>query len=299
MAMTSIYYTECGHWGRRDLSGSSRSRERYAESLGEGELCPDCKREALLKKREAEVAEAVKAAEEKNWPDLLGSEKQIAWATTIRAQVVNGDKDNYCFIYKDKVYKLKREAVSGIVESVLIKEKIDSKFWIDNRNNIEAIRQKAVKEFSDKYADEFTEILKAAEEIEPKNLKYMSRIYGLGAASIKEAVVASITPIPGTDNYSEKVEGKVINLFISSRGEIDAEELYNESFEIPQIIKKIKREMRAADKEDLYVKLAVAFLEMGMAIYFDWIEENEAGNIVRVYEKEKELRDKALKTCYA
>lgn len=115
----------------------------------------------------------MKAAEEKNWPDLLGSEKQIAWATTIRAQVVNGDKDNYCFIYKDKVYKLKREAVSGIVESVLIKEKIDSKFWIDNRNNIEAIRQKAVKEFSDKYADEFTEILKAAEEIEPKNLKYM------------------------------------------------------------------------------------------------------------------------------
>lgn len=170
MAMTSIYYTECGHWGRRDLSGSSRSRERYAESLGEGELCPDCKREALLKKREAEQAEAVKAAEEKNWPDLLGSEKQIAWATTIRVQVVNGDKDNYCFIYKDKVYKLKREAVSGIVGSVLVKEKIDSRFWIDNRNSIETIRQKTVKEFSDKYADEFTEILKAAEEIE---LKYV------------------------------------------------------------------------------------------------------------------------------
>lgn len=64
--------------------------ERYAESLGEGELYPDYKREALLKKREAEQAEAVKAAEEKIWSDLLGSEKQIAWATTIRAQVVNG-----------------------------------------------------------------------------------------------------------------------------------------------------------------------------------------------------------------
>ena len=49
MAMTSIYYTECGHWGRRNLSGSSRSRERYVESLGEGELYPDYKREALLK----------------------------------------------------------------------------------------------------------------------------------------------------------------------------------------------------------------------------------------------------------
>ena len=59
MAMTSIYYTECGHWGRRNLSGSSRSRERYVESLGEGELYPDYKREALLKKREAEQAEAV------------------------------------------------------------------------------------------------------------------------------------------------------------------------------------------------------------------------------------------------
>ena len=64
--------------------------ERDAESLGEGELYPDYKREALLKKREAEQAEAVKAAEEKIWSDLLGSEKQIAWATTIRAQVVNG-----------------------------------------------------------------------------------------------------------------------------------------------------------------------------------------------------------------
>ena len=295
MAMTSIYYTECGHWGRRDLSGSSRSRERYAESLGEGELCPDCKREALLKKREAEQAEAVKAAEEKNWPDLLGSEKQIAWATTIRAQVVNGDKDNYCFIYKDKVYKLKREAVSGIVESVLIKEKIDSKFWIDNRNNIEAIRQKAVKEFSDKYADEFTEILKAAEEIEPKNLKYMSRIYGLGAASIKEAVVASITPIPGTDNYSEKVEGKVINLCKYSDYKIDVKELYTDTLEVSKMIQKAEREINPDNKEDIYVKLAIAFLEMGMAIYFDWMVEDEAGNIVRVYEKEKELRDKALK----
>lgn len=48
------------------------------KSLGEGELYPDYKREALLKKREAEQAEAVKAAEEKIWPDLLGSEKQIA-----------------------------------------------------------------------------------------------------------------------------------------------------------------------------------------------------------------------------
>ena len=58
MAMTSIYYTECGHWGRRNLSGSSRSRERYVESLGEGELYPDYKREALLKKREAEQISA-------------------------------------------------------------------------------------------------------------------------------------------------------------------------------------------------------------------------------------------------
>ena len=83
MAMTSIYYTECGHWGRRDLSGSSRSRERYAESLGEGELCPDCKREALLKKREAEQAEAVKAAER----------KELARFTRVRETDSLGDDD--------------------------------------------------------------------------------------------------------------------------------------------------------------------------------------------------------------
>ncbi len=78
MAMTSIYYTECGHWGRRNLSGSSRSRERYVESLGEGELYPDLQERSSAEEREAEQAEAVKAAEEKIWPDLLGSEKQIA-----------------------------------------------------------------------------------------------------------------------------------------------------------------------------------------------------------------------------
>ena len=33
---------------------------------------------------------------------------------------------------------------------------------------------------------------------------------------------------------------------------------------------------------------------MGIAIYFDWIDENVAGNIVRVYENEKEVRDMAL-----
>lgn len=130
MAMTSIYYTECGHWGRRDLSGSSRSRERYAESLGEGELCPDCKREALLKKREAEVAEAVKAAEEKNWPDLLGSEKQIAWATTIRAQVVNGDKDNYCFIYV--LHDLLRRGAGAAVRGICDAWRLCHCLWADN-----------------------------------------------------------------------------------------------------------------------------------------------------------------------
>lgn len=290
MAWTTVTYM-CGHTGREQLNGSGYERERYAIWIGEHRICPDCE-EA---KREAEQAEAVKVAKEKNWPDLLGSEKQIAWAATIRTQVINGDKDSYCFIYKDKVYKLKREAVSGIVESVLVEEKIDSRFWIDNRNNIEATRQEAVKEFAVRYPNEFAGILKAAEEIEPKKLKYMSHIYGLGAASIKEAVVASIMPIQGTDNYSEQVKGKVINLSRYSDSEIDAEELYVNSFEIPQTIKKIKREMRAADKEDLYVKLAVTFLEMGMAIYFNWIAEDESGNIARDYEKEKELRDKALK----
>ena len=54
---------------------------------------------------------------------------------------VTGDKDNYCFIYKDKVYKLKREAVSGIGESVLVKEKIDSRFWIDNIFCVEELAQ--------------------------------------------------------------------------------------------------------------------------------------------------------------
>lgn len=115
MAMTSIYYTECGHWGRRNLSGSSRSRERYVESLGEGELYPDYKREALLKKREA-----VKVAEEKIWPDLLGSEKQIAWATTIRAQVVNG------------VVSLKRLLNQSILKSwssKMIKKSLEAYFF--------------------------------------------------------------------------------------------------------------------------------------------------------------------------
>lgn len=67
----------CGHLVDHQLYGSGKDRDRRACWLME-QPCLDCKREAARATAEAR-------AEADHLPALVGSERQVAWALTIRA----------------------------------------------------------------------------------------------------------------------------------------------------------------------------------------------------------------------
>ncbi|WP_295442559.1 hypothetical protein [uncultured Thiodictyon sp.] len=79
MAWTSIEHS-CGHTERHQLYGPGRTRDWRAQCLV-ADPCEDCARAA----REAENAAAAAANAEAGLPPMTGTEKQIAWAETIRA----------------------------------------------------------------------------------------------------------------------------------------------------------------------------------------------------------------------
>lgn len=82
----------CGHDGVVNVIGKMRDRQRkidYAFS----HLCPQCAK----KEREKQIAEENKNSEvlskEYGFPELAGSEKQVAWANTIRLDFYNEYED--------------------------------------------------------------------------------------------------------------------------------------------------------------------------------------------------------------
>ncbi len=106
----------CGHTETISLFGKTADRERKIEWLEREGLCSECYKEMLEKKRNEEREAAQKRAEE--LPELQGTEKQIAWAITLRDKVmqeldtVNVDADEREFLVNQT----------------------DVRYWIDTRH---------------------------------------------------------------------------------------------------------------------------------------------------------------------
>ena len=135
---------ECGHTEVVALFGKSSERDRRIKWL-ESKPCRECI-------RAAEIDRAKAQEQEFGLPDLTGSEKQIAWAITIRARKVTefsettekaygrrdmilADREKYSK-YSDKdldeaMAKLDR---ANTAMEWLYSTKTDSKFWIENRD---------------------------------------------------------------------------------------------------------------------------------------------------------------------
>lgn len=75
----------CGHEVVHQLYGPHASRDRKAAYLAT-QACPDCQKAARDLANAAKNAEAAEQANAAGLPELTGSEKQIAWATTIRQE---------------------------------------------------------------------------------------------------------------------------------------------------------------------------------------------------------------------
>lgn len=121
MAWWNISHS-CGHEERVQLYGPGADRERKAEWM-ESRPCPACWRAQKDADRAAENERAASLSGEIGFPALTGSEKQVAWAQSIR----------------QKKYEESTKLTPGphgwapLVETYALETL--AKWWIDNRSD--------------------------------------------------------------------------------------------------------------------------------------------------------------------
>lgn len=128
MARYSVEYT-CGHAGDVYLSGKHTDREWKLEREKD-KLCPDCWKEQVEKERK--LASEKNAAEnaEAGLPTLEGTEKQIAWAETIRSNKIK-ETEEFLNKNKDRILEDKKELLEKSFNS--LKKHQQAHWWIEKR----------------------------------------------------------------------------------------------------------------------------------------------------------------------
>ena len=137
----------CGHEGRVNVIGKMSERQWKIDRHFEG-ICEECKN----KEREENNKKALEISKKYEFPGLNGTEKQIAWANTIRL-------DFYQLCNNHKV-----------IMDDIINNELEAKFWIDNRNYfnldfVEKYHQKENRKQNEK-------VLISSDAIKPNEVKY-------------------------------------------------------------------------------------------------------------------------------
>lgn len=125
----------CGHKGEVQIYGKSAERENKIKWYETKAVCPECYAAQKKAEREAEL-EAAKSA---GYPELTGTEKQIAWAESIRHKFMK-----YADIFFDEfltdVNNEKPEDTEKATEyaenvkSYILNNYTKASWWIDQRN---------------------------------------------------------------------------------------------------------------------------------------------------------------------
>lgn len=133
MAKYDITYS-CGHSDTIQLYGKTKDRE-WKLASEESKLCPDCWKKHIEEERARENAEAAEANQAAGLPTLEGTEKQIAWAETIRKQILDALEKSVIGRVDPEKVKDNPENFERFKKSVeLLKRHTDASWWIDNRN---------------------------------------------------------------------------------------------------------------------------------------------------------------------
>lgn len=120
--MKEILYS-CGHVGT-DLS-AGKARIEWLEQQG---LCPECYK-AQQREQTEEVNEGL--------PELQGSEKQIAWAKSIRGKFYKVSLDYLATLEYHKRHSPEKCAAEREKMMQIICQKTEAKWWIENRRALE------------------------------------------------------------------------------------------------------------------------------------------------------------------
>lgn len=103
MAKYDITYS-CRHNGTVDLVGKHTDREQKIAWYEQTAVCPECYKAQQLKAAEAKTASL-------GLPELDGSEKQVAWANTLRLRMIP--------IIEDTISGLSRGRATSPIEAKL------------------------------------------------------------------------------------------------------------------------------------------------------------------------------------
>lgn len=115
----------CGHSAEQQLYGPHHERDRHAEAA-KNRLCPECY-QAQTTQRQAQQSEQARLfAAQSNLPALSGSEKQVAWAESIRAKAI--ESIDHLVIPAEK-----QASIAPLI--AWLRMQTEAKFWIDHRDN--------------------------------------------------------------------------------------------------------------------------------------------------------------------
>lgn len=139
----------CGCESRVQIYGKTSERQRKADWIFENCKCEDCKRKDYEEKKEKEYQKAIENSKE--LPELVGTEKQVKWALTLRNRFIEKynkgleDFDDRCFLVKkenkEKIKEVIKKLDTTDETKIFLKTFINyftsnknkASFWIDNR----------------------------------------------------------------------------------------------------------------------------------------------------------------------
>lgn len=121
----------CGHTETVQITGPIAGRDRQAE-YESGKLCYECYKAKQAKQRAAESQAAAEAAKSAGLPALTGSEKQVAWAETIRAAAAQSLNDMRPTLQAALAANRKGADIAlGIIDATLARTSAHD--WIESR----------------------------------------------------------------------------------------------------------------------------------------------------------------------
>ena len=116
----------CGHDGRVNIIGSTKDRQRKADYHFSG-MCEECWHKQKEEERIKANMEALEKTKEMELPELQGTEKQIAWANTLRIKFIDTVEE-----LAEKASNRKR--IDDVLDYILV-TRLKASWYIDNRDN--------------------------------------------------------------------------------------------------------------------------------------------------------------------
>jgi len=165
---------KCGHEGRTNIVGPTKNRDWISEKRFSG-LCPECYEKERLEKIEKENAQAAEKASSYELPELIGTEKQVLWANTLRVKMI--DKLTDMIEHSKNVENMKDAQLIEDVQTYLISEKLNASWYIDVRYYLD---NKIISDLLSEYknskkkddADLGTKDIKVESTISPVEIKH-------------------------------------------------------------------------------------------------------------------------------